>query len=238
MEPFTKKKIQPMNRVSERLKQARKDAGISLYTIAGRTKLDRRYIEAIEDGQFDELPDAKVYRKNFIKRYLRAIGVDPKPYIAQFLTEEHSGEESIGFPTKVISQVRFSNLPFVMKYLGVTLVVAMFLSYLGFQVQNILEPPTLAIQSPRNGFVTAEGNITVKGKTNPEVRVQVNGKEITSNHVGEFEQNIDLSPGINELSISAIKKHGKTTTETRYVILKDGRAVSISESKRLGVHTR
>jgi cytoskeletal protein RodZ len=176
---------------------------------------------ALEECRFEELPEGIVYQKNFIKRYLRAIGVDPKPFVAQFLMEECESAPTVRqHPAKKINGSRFHNIPMVVRYGVTSLVVLGFLGYIAFQVANILEPPQLVIQTPQNGLVTEEASIRIQGQTNPEVRVTVNGKEIMNNDRGEFEETIDLSPGVNELFVSAQKKHGKTTAETRYVILK------------------
>lgn len=229
--PFTKKTIEPTKRVCIRLKEAREEKGISLERIAKRTKIDKRYLLALEECRFEELPEALIYQKNFLKRYLRALDIDPKPFVAQFLMEEYTEEESKQYhPTKKMSSARFQNIPMVVRYGIVSLVVFGFLGYISFQVANILEPPQLVIHAPENGLVTNETTLHIQGQTNPEVRVTVNGKEIMNNDRGEFEETIDLSPGINELLVMAQKKHGKTTVETRYIILKERDAGGIDQT--------
>ena len=219
--PFTKKTIEPGKRVCIRLKEARETQGISLDRIAKQTKIDKRYLLALEECRFEELPEALIYQKNFLKRYLKAIGVDPKPFVAQFLMEECEQQDATAYhPTKKISNARFHNIPLFVRYAIISVIVFGFLGYIAFQVANILEPPQLVIHAPENGLVTDNGAIHIQGQTNPEVRVTVNGKEIMNNDQGEFEETIDLSPGVNELLVAAEKKHGKTTIETRYVILK------------------
>jgi len=52
------------------------------------------------------------------------------------------------------------------------------------------------------------------------VTVSVNGKDVGTNEKGVFEAQIDLSVGVNTLTIEAKKKHGKTTQEVRHVVLK------------------
>lgn len=53
----------------------RESRGVSLATIAERTKISRYYLQAIEDLDFDKLPGG-VYRDNFLKQYASAIDSD------------------------------------------------------------------------------------------------------------------------------------------------------------------
>lgn len=224
---FKKKTIEPTKRVCLRLKEAREQKGISLDRISARTKIDKRYLHALEECRFEDLPEAVIYQKNFIKRYLETIGVNPAPYIAQFLMEERPDKPTVVHPKKNIRRLRFHNIPLFVRYAIMASIIFGFFGYIAFQVANILEPPQLIIHAPQNGLVTGRTSIDITGQTNPEVRVTVNGKEIMNNDRGEFEETIDLSPGINELMVSAEKKHGKTTVEARYVILKQTASASL-----------
>lgn len=66
-----------MQRIGERLKAARLSLGVSLQTLQQRTKVSRRYLEAIENGHYDAIP-GEVYLKGFIRSYARAVGLDPE----------------------------------------------------------------------------------------------------------------------------------------------------------------
>jgi hypothetical protein len=92
--------------------------------------------------------------------------------------------------------------------------------YLGWQVRSIIKPPQLNLYSPQDGYVTTDYELLVHGYTNQESQVYVNGKKITSNTDRQFKKIINLSPGINTITISAKKKHGKSTDIVRHVTLK------------------
>ena len=77
------------------------------------------------------------------------------------------------------------------------------------------------VYSPQNGYITNANPLVVRGETEPEVYISINGEEIVHYEAGQFETSIYLAPGVNTITISATKKHGKTTTETRHVILKE-----------------
>ena len=45
------------------------------------TRINRTYLQAIEDGRFEELP-APVYARGFVRSYARHLGVDPEEAVA------------------------------------------------------------------------------------------------------------------------------------------------------------
>jgi cytoskeletal protein RodZ len=68
-----------VNRLSELgqlLKKARLEKGISLEDMQENTKIRKRYLEAIEDGNYKVLP-GNFYVRAFIKSYSESVGLDP-----------------------------------------------------------------------------------------------------------------------------------------------------------------
>jgi len=65
----------------EGLRKTRLEKKISLQDIAGATRINVRFLEAIEQGELDILP--KPYIKAFIKQYAQYIGYDEKTVSAQ-----------------------------------------------------------------------------------------------------------------------------------------------------------
>ena len=61
--------------VSEALQRARLDQGIDLATVAARTKIKARYLQAIEAGDAKSLPGGFFY-KSFAHQYATFLGVD------------------------------------------------------------------------------------------------------------------------------------------------------------------
>jgi len=67
------------------LQKAREEKGISLDEIQRITKIQRRYLEAIERGHFHVLP-GHFYARAFIKSYAEAVGLDPAYVLDHFQT--------------------------------------------------------------------------------------------------------------------------------------------------------
>lgn len=221
MSTFQKKKLDEAKPVCVRLREIRVASGMSIEDMCKKTRLPSSHIRAIEECRFHDLPNGSVYQKNFIKLYLQAAGVNPKPFIQQFVIEEqHSPEikQTVRkHPHRPYSPLRFQNLPSIIKYVGLVAIIFSVMGYLALQIQHILKPPHLYVFSPENGFITTNGQITIKGESEPEAEITINGQEVTNNDAGVFEQTLDLTPGVNTIIISSLKKHGKTTTETRYI---------------------
>jgi transcriptional regulator with XRE-family HTH domain len=62
--------------LGEFLRRERELRHISLDDVAERTKISRRYLEAIEEGQYDRLP-GETFVRSFIRSYAQSVGLDP-----------------------------------------------------------------------------------------------------------------------------------------------------------------
>jgi transcriptional regulator with XRE-family HTH domain len=69
-----------------RMRQARETLGISLIEAERITKIRRKYLEAIEAGDFAQLPDGPPSR-GFIKNYARFLGLDSERSLNDFEAE-------------------------------------------------------------------------------------------------------------------------------------------------------
>lgn len=78
--------------IGARLKQARLEKNLSLDYLQETTKIQKRYLTAIEEGNFKILP-GKFYAKAFIKEYANAVGLDPNELLEHFYEEPSVQEE-------------------------------------------------------------------------------------------------------------------------------------------------
>lgn len=58
----------------------RRAVGLSLDEIAESTKISVRFLTAIEQGRYEELPGG-VFARSYIRQYSAAIGFDPAPLL-------------------------------------------------------------------------------------------------------------------------------------------------------------
>jgi cytoskeletal protein RodZ len=69
--------------LGQMLKQARMEKGISIEDLQEATKIRKRYLEAIEEGNFKVLP-GNFYVRAFIKSYAEAVGLDPGQVLGMY----------------------------------------------------------------------------------------------------------------------------------------------------------
>ncbi len=67
---------------SEELKEAREEADISLDEISSKTRIDLKFLSAIEEGNFEIMPE--VYIRAFIKEYAAFVQLDPTETLEKF----------------------------------------------------------------------------------------------------------------------------------------------------------
>jgi len=76
-----------MSSFGETLKRERELRQISLREIAEATKINLRYLDALERDDFRHLPGG-VFNKGFVRAYAQFIGIDPETMVTAYLEEE------------------------------------------------------------------------------------------------------------------------------------------------------
>ncbi|WP_187441923.1 helix-turn-helix domain-containing protein [Sutcliffiella horikoshii] len=66
-----------MTELGNRLKQAREEKGLSLEDLQTVTKIQKRYLIGIEEGNYSIMP-GQFYARAFIRQYSEAVGLDPE----------------------------------------------------------------------------------------------------------------------------------------------------------------
>ena len=81
------------------------------------------------------------------------------------------------------------------------------------------EPPMLSLETPSNGdkFFDNENPITVKGVTDEDAELRINGRFIKIKSDGLFETSLSLSEGDSEIEVIAVDEAGNKARETRTV---------------------
>lgn len=72
-----------MSGIGEQLRKAREAKGLSISDIEKATKIQSRYLEAIENNDFDKLP-GDFYVRAFIRQYAQIVGLDGKELLSQY----------------------------------------------------------------------------------------------------------------------------------------------------------
>jgi cytoskeletal protein RodZ len=72
-----------LTELGTRLKEAREEKQLTLEVLQERTKIQKRYLEAIERGDFDQLP-GNFYTRAFVKSYADAVGLDSEELFREY----------------------------------------------------------------------------------------------------------------------------------------------------------
>ena len=80
--------------IGQELQDARLERGLSLDDIQQTTKIQKRYLAAIENGQFDQLPGT-FYERAFIRQYATAVGLDVAEFVQTHDLENKSVEPDL-----------------------------------------------------------------------------------------------------------------------------------------------
>jgi cytoskeletal protein RodZ len=78
-----------MSTFGQELRRERELREISLREVAEATKISLRYLEALEQNDFKDLPGG-VFNRGFVRAYSQYIGVDPETMVTAYLAEEQS----------------------------------------------------------------------------------------------------------------------------------------------------
>lgn len=89
-----------MEAIGKTLKEKRIEKGLTIEDVSDSIKIRRKYLEAIESGNYSEIPD-KVYTKSFLKIYAEYLGLD-QVYVLKRYLDEVSQEENVSIPTKTV----------------------------------------------------------------------------------------------------------------------------------------
>jgi hypothetical protein len=85
------------------------------------------------------------------------------------------------------------------------------LGYVLAQIISLVSPPPIKIINPKPDLLTKEKSIEIKGKTNENVEVAINGVSILTAADGNFKVDVPLNSGINQFDIVATNRLKKVS---------------------------
>ncbi|MBI2875002.1 MAG: helix-turn-helix domain-containing protein [Firmicutes bacterium] len=81
-----------MNEIGEDLKAARLGKNLSLDQVQQATKIRIKYLQAIEDGEFVQIP-GEIYLRGFLRSFAEAVGLDGKELLQRYSQDSRQPEE-------------------------------------------------------------------------------------------------------------------------------------------------
>ncbi|MBI5037603.1 MAG: helix-turn-helix domain-containing protein [Candidatus Kerfeldbacteria bacterium] len=221
MAVFQRRTIERFKTLGERLRKVREESGYSLEEVERAIQIRRVYLEALETGQYTQLPGS-LYIEQYLKRYAEFLKVD-SAYVLDLYREREkrvvAPMERHRFEPQQASMPKEFVTPRIIRRLLIIVVVVIAFAYLIYTVVTVFSPPPLTITSPDTNVVVTAPTITVSGVTEPETTVTINGREVFLDTGGVFEETITLTEGINQIKITSAKKRSKPTQVIRIIKL-------------------
>src|SRR3989338_438908 len=213
------KAIKEPESLGERLKERRESLGLTIQVLAQEVQAPQKYIMGLEEDRY-EVFSAKIYALGFLKKILGVLNFEGRgEFLKEFSNEwdvqmfrtrkelaplhENRGEEPLVTPTR----------------LGIAagvLFLVLFLVFFGFRLTRFVGTPRLVIEEPDNSAAFEGPVIRVKGRTEKESRLTVNGRELKIDEVGNFSEEIELAAGLNSLEFLVQNRFGKESKEVRH----------------------
>lgn len=227
---FTIQKLDDCQKLGEQLYKMRKACNWTLGEMAESTKIQRYLLEAFEKGDYDKLPES-LYARQFLKRYVRALGGDEDYFLHRF-DQERGTCDFLGNTRLPIKKTRLRNsFSFVRigKIAGLSVVLACIGTYLGWQIITITAPPKIVLDSPTEDVRTNVATISVSGNTEPETKLSINGMPALINSDGYFNVPVALERGINVIVVEGANRHSRSYTIYRRVIFDESEIEKLTQ---------
>jgi cytoskeletal protein RodZ len=218
MTEFTKKHLTG-NGLGAKLKAARELRQLNPEAAAKRLNIRLEYLLAIEGDRFDRLP-AGLYSKNYIKDYAALLGFSATE-IQKWIHEnlEVANEKQDPFSQKIVRRQEFIVFPKLIKNIVLILIFLACLLYLAFYFKKIVFPPDLNVYQPDKNLKISENFIEIKGETEAEAELSINGEAILNTNRGNFSTTINLKKGLNNIIIKAKKKYSSEAIIIRQILV-------------------
>jgi transcriptional regulator with XRE-family HTH domain len=201
------------------LRLNRESKKIELEEAAKHLRIKKEYLIALENDEYDKLPSG-LYGRQFLKKYCQLLRLNYKKILADTPLAE-SEEDSNPFSQKILKPWNLLVFPKLFKNILLIFLFFVFILYLLFYFRGLSSAPKLIVDYPDKNLVTKLNNLEIKGKTDPETEVIINGNSIISNENGDFIYEIRLKTGLNNINIIAKKKHGRETVLQRQILVEE-----------------
>ena len=236
------------------LKHERELRGVPLEEISGTTKIHIRFLKALEENSFDQLP-GEVFIKGYIRSYANTIGSDVEEMLniykesVEFNKQENCPQETASFNTQPKTFLAYGLL---------ILVAAGFLFGVGVLIKNGIgdssgksEEKNVPLLQRQAGAANQEPSVSSSSDLfeEPPVEENVDVQEEDSADLGIPELSIQINPSgkparkedVDEKKVSPPQESIALTTQTTSVSqpdLESQNPADIEKSLKLSIHVK
>ncbi|WP_338216429.1 helix-turn-helix domain-containing protein [Companilactobacillus muriivasis] len=176
-----------MDEIGQKLRNARIKKGYTIDDLQQITKIQKRYLIAIEEGQFDHLP-GDFYVRAFIKQYSDAVGISSDDLLEEYKadipnsqpTQESAPEETKTRTIKEESNSFFSSLGNYIPQIVVGIVVIVIIGVIAFgMVHRNQNASNVTIPKDNTTQTTKKSTKKTTTKKAPAKKAAAKTKELT-----------------------------------------------------------
>jgi cytoskeletal protein RodZ len=205
--------------VGQRLAQERIKKGLSIDEVAKATKIQKKFILALERGEYKKLPSS-AYIQGFIKNYAEFLNLPKREILALFRREFDEREFLEVLPESFAKgrKKAFSGFRLHTTTLLIILGLLFIVGFIVFAYRATFFDPQLTITSPADNIQVTTQSILIQGRTDPDTSLTVNDDPVSLDKDGKFKKQITVFTGSNTITIKAVNKFGKKTVLIRHVV--------------------
>ncbi|TAK05150.1 hypothetical protein EPO33_04185 [Patescibacteria group bacterium] len=200
------------------VRELRETANISLEELAEATRIQKKYLVALEEDAHKELPDP-TYVRHFLRAVATALNVSPETLFARY---QPPGEPAPGRmePPAPTSALAFLVPSRILARAAIAGFVVVVLAVLFWQVRALFTPPELLVTAPADAALLNEPVATVVGRVRGRgAEVRINNELVYPDEQGDFRIEIDLQQGANLIKIAAKKPRSAERVLWRQVVV-------------------
>lgn len=189
---------------------------LSLARIARDLRIKKAYLEALEKGAWQNLPEPPFVR-GFIKSYAQYLGLDGDHILAIFRREYD--ERKYPQKSSYQKQKRLMFTPNKLVNLALIIAVIIFIIYLAIGYTSLLSSPKLEVSAPPNDLTTSVPYVVVSGQSEKDATVSIEGQIVPVDENGNFSHQLALDEGQNIIEIIASRRLSPKAKATRVIRL-------------------
>lgn len=202
--------------VGAMLAAARVKQDLTTGEVARKLGVSEDKVRALEDGRYEQIPH-DIYSEGLIRKYAQVVALDTKAVTERY-RQERAGDirpkaRRRDLPAAPIVTSKLSLL--ILAGLALFLVV----TYIVSQVFTLTGDPRLNIVFPSDSQVVYGREVEVAGTTDPGSEIYVDNRLVEVSDDGSFRVEVFLDPGVHEISIESRNQLGRSSWETRTIIV-------------------
>lgn len=212
-----------------RIRAMREELGMTADALARVVSTSPKYIHALEDADYAVF-GAKVYARGVLKRMLAVMASANTEDVIRLLDEAWDSQKKEEFLFDRSSAVRGparyaggrKRMYLTPVKAGIGAAAFVFIVFVSFAASRLIRfngPPVLVVDEPSDEVALQEPMVWLKGRTERESKLTVNGREITINEQGVFGERIELQPGVTALIFTSENRFGKMSQVTRHIVV-------------------